>query len=67
MSREPSAGSSEGKLPISEGDGGALLMNNKVWIGIDASKEFHWVHVLDATGTELLCRRVENDDTSAYQ
>ena len=22
----------------------------------------HWAHVLDASGTELLCRKVENDE-----
>lgn len=34
----------------------------KVWAGIDAGKEFHWAHVLDASGMELLSRRVENDE-----
>jgi transposase len=34
----------------------------KAWAGIDAGKEFHWAHVLDASGTELLSRRVENDE-----
>jgi len=34
----------------------------KVWAGIDAGKEVHWAHVLDASGTELLSRRVENDE-----
>ncbi len=34
----------------------------KAWLGIDAGKEFHyWAHVLDASGTELLSHRVEND------
>ncbi len=37
-------------------------MDKKVWAGIDAGKEFHWAHVLDAAGTKLLCRRVENDE-----
>ena len=32
------------------------------WVGVDAGKEFHWVHVLDASGTQLLSRRVENDE-----
>jgi len=32
------------------------------WVGVDARKEFHWVHVLDASGTQLLSRRVENDE-----
>ena len=35
---------------------------DRVWVGIDAGKEFHWAHVLDASGTELLSRRVENDE-----
>ena len=34
----------------------------EVWVGIDAGKEFHWAHVLDASGTQLLSRRVENDE-----
>jgi transposase len=39
-----------------------VLMDNKVWVGIDAGKELHWAHMLDASGTGLLCRRVENDE-----
>jgi transposase len=35
---------------------------NKAWVGVDAGKEFHWAHVLDASGTELLSRKVENDE-----
>jgi Transposase len=35
----------------------------KAWAGVDAGKEFHWAHVLDASGKELLSRRVENDET----
>ena len=34
----------------------------KAWAGIDAGKGFHWAHVLDASGAELLSRRVENDE-----
>jgi hypothetical protein len=34
----------------------------KVWAGIDAGKEFHWVHLLDASGKELLSRKVENEE-----
>jgi transposase len=30
--------------------------------GVDAGKEFHWAHVLDASGTELLSRKVQNDE-----
>ena len=36
---------------------------NKAWVGVDAAgKEFHWAHVLDASGTELLSRKVENNE-----
>jgi transposase len=35
---------------------------DKAWVGVDAGKEFHWAHALDASGTELLSRRVENDE-----
>jgi transposase len=35
---------------------------DKAWAGIDAGKEFHWAHVLDASGRELLSRKVENDE-----
>jgi transposase len=34
----------------------------EVWAGVDAGKEFHWAHVLDASGRELLSRKVENDE-----
>ena len=34
----------------------------KAWAGVDAGKEFHWAHVLDASGTELLSRKVQNDE-----
>jgi hypothetical protein len=34
----------------------------RVWVGIDAGKEVHWAHVLDTSGTELLSRRVENEE-----
>ena len=35
---------------------------HRAWAGIDAGKEFHWAHVLDASGTQLLSRKVENDE-----
>jgi hypothetical protein len=35
---------------------------NEAWAGLDAGKEFHWAHVLDASGTELLSKKVENDE-----
>lgn len=34
----------------------------KAWAGIDAGKEFHWAHVLDASGEKLLSRKVTNDE-----
>lgn len=39
-------------------------MEDKAWVGVDAGKEFHWAHALDASGTELLSRRVDNDEAS---
>jgi transposase len=38
------------------------MLMDKVWAGIDAGKEFHWAHVLDASGSELLSQKVENDE-----
>jgi Transposase len=35
---------------------------DKAWAGVDAGKEFHRAHVLDASGKELLSRRVQNDE-----
>ena len=35
---------------------------DKAWAGVDVGKEFHWAHVLDASGRELLSRKVENDE-----
>jgi transposase len=60
LCREPSAGSSEGKgleVVCSE----EVLMD-KAWAGMDAGKEFHWAYVLDASGRQLLSRKVENDE-----
>ncbi|CAN5909711.1 IS110 family transposase [soil metagenome] len=37
-------------------------MEPRVWAGIDAGKEVHWAHVLDASGEKLLSRKVENDE-----
>lgn len=34
----------------------------KAWAGIDAGKEIHWAHILDASGEKLLCRKVTNDE-----
>ena len=35
---------------------------DKACAGVDVGKEFHWAYVLDASGKELLSRRVENDE-----
>jgi transposase len=35
---------------------------DRAWVGVDAGKEFHWAHVLDASGRQLLSRKVENDE-----
>lgn len=34
----------------------------RAWAGVDVGKEFHWAHLLDSSGTKILCRRVENDE-----
>jgi hypothetical protein len=61
LRRELSAGYSlfEGKQL--EASSEEVLMD-KAWAGIDAGKEFHWAHVLDVSGRELLRRKVENDE-----
>jgi transposase len=38
------------------------VLMDKAWAGIDVGKEFHWAHVLDVSGKELLSRKVENDE-----
>lgn len=35
---------------------------DRAWAGIDAGKEVHWAHVLDASGEKLLSRKVENGE-----
>jgi hypothetical protein len=35
---------------------------DKAWAGVDAGKEFHWAHLLDASGRELLSRKVQHDE-----
>src|ERR671910_2106265 len=32
------------------------------WAGVDVGKEFHWAHVLDASGRQLLSRKIENNE-----
>jgi transposase len=38
------------------------VVMDRAWVGIDVGKEFHWVHVLDTSGKELLSRKLENDE-----
>jgi transposase len=38
------------------------VVEQKAWAGVDVGKGFHWAHVVDASGKELLSRRVENDE-----
>jgi Transposase len=38
-------------------------VEEKAWAGVDVGKGFHWAHVVDVRGTELLSRRVENDES----
>jgi transposase len=61
MSRELSAGyslrASYQKERVTE-----VVIIEKAWLGVDVGKEFHWAHMLDASGRELLSRRVENDE-----
>jgi hypothetical protein len=40
------------------------VLMDKAWVGVDAGKEFHWAHALDASGNEMLALRVENDEGS---
>jgi hypothetical protein len=56
LRREPSAGCSKGR---EIGERGMEVAVGKIWVGIDAGKEFHWVHVVDASGRELLSRKLE--------
>jgi transposase len=37
-------------------------VEKRAWAGVDVGKGFHWAHVVDASGTKLLSRRVENDE-----
>jgi transposase len=38
------------------------VVMDKAWAGVDIGKGFHWAHVLDVSGRELLSRKVENDE-----
>jgi hypothetical protein len=39
-----------------------VVVEEKAWAGADVGKGFHWAHVVDAAGAELLSRRVDNDE-----
>ena len=60
LCRELPAGYSLRETAKSEEQGEVLM--DKAWAGVDVGKEFHWAYVLDASGKELLSRRVENDE-----
>ena len=32
------------------------------WVGVGVGKEFHWIHVLDASGREILSRKLKNEE-----
>lgn len=34
----------------------------RLWVGIDAGKDFHWAAAIDEAGNVVLSRRVENDE-----
>jgi transposase len=40
---------------------------NKAWVGVDVGKEFHWAQLLDASGKQLLSRKVENDEADILE
>jgi transposase len=40
---------------------------DKAWAGLDAGKEFHRAHVLDASGKESLSRKVQNDEDDLFK
>src|SRR5215210_2609669 len=62
LCRELPAGYSRGKLVKRDTEVTMGKTMGKVWAGVDAGKEFHWAHLLDASGRELLSRKVENDE-----
>jgi transposase len=39
-----------------------LAVEERAWAGVDVGKGFHWAHVVDASGTKLLSRKVGNDE-----
>jgi transposase len=47
---------------VGDGRGCTEIVEEKAWAGVDVGKGFHWAHVVDARGTELLSRRVENEE-----
>jgi transposase len=43
------------------------VIMDQAWAGIDAGKEAHWAHVLDASGEKLLSRKVRNDEAELLE
>jgi hypothetical protein len=40
---------------------------DRAWVGVDVGKEFHWIHVLDASGKEILSRKRKNEEEMRRQ
>jgi transposase len=40
---------------------------DRAWVGVDVGKEFHWIHVLDASGKEILSRKLKNEEEMRRQ
>jgi hypothetical protein len=38
------------------------MTTGQLWVGVDVGKEHHWVCALDATGTVVLSRTLDNDE-----
>lgn len=36
----------------------------RVWAGVDAGKDHHWVAVVDGTGATLWSKKVDNDESA---
>lgn len=39
-----------------------MVVEEKAWAGVDVGRALHWAHVVDASDTKLLSRRVDNDE-----
>lgn len=50
------------------GDGSSEEVGmGRLWVGIDAGKEFHWARGIDEEGQVILSRRVENEEGDVIQ